>query len=327
MKSVIEYINESLQIINESFECDVFKKADASIKKLQQEQNAYYKEMYGDTYTFVRKLQRIKDVFNWIRGIELSKVTNEMVSEANPSDKTIIKRIRKIIKGDLNEICLGFINGNIKCITSFDGITYTWPTKINSTSVNVSYNSPQYMKLAPFEDCDTVYFIEVTEEMRKEYYDKRQKRASEKQGMIFQGDASFYSELARANRDRYRRIVQQNKAKNLEDDELIKQYKDIVETTVKISTDVASNPEKYDSSFYQFTTLMENIYGKKVYDKNSTRGQNGVFVLFTEYVDLKRDVIKNGGYEHQSRRLKTVADELKAKLNSVQSYIEKNFAE
>ena len=92
MKSIIDYINENLQFINESFECDVLKRADSSIKKLQKEQNDYYKEMYGDT-TYVRKLQSIKDVFSWIPGVELSKVTNDMVSEANPSDKETIEEI------------------------------------------------------------------------------------------------------------------------------------------------------------------------------------------------------------------------------------------
>ena len=325
MKSIIDYINENLQFINESFECDVLKRADSSIKKLQKEQNDYYKEMYGDT-TYVRKLQSIKDVFSWIPGVELSKVTNDMVSEANPSDKETIKRIRKIIKGDLDEVCLGFINGNIKCITCDRGITYTWPVKVDVINSNISYDSPQYMKLEPFEDCDTFYFIEFTEEMRNEYYNKRKKRSYNRQGMIYQGDASFYAKLARDNRDRYRRIIQQNRAKKLEDDELIAQYKDIVDKTVKLSADVAANPEKYDSNFYQFTKLMENIHGKNVnYKAHSSTGQDGVFVLFTKYVDLKRDVMKDGGYEYQSRDLKTVGDKLKEKLKSVQAYIEKNF--
>lgn len=325
MKSIIDYINENLQFINESFECDVLKKADASIKKLQKQQNDYYKEMYGDT-TYVRKLQSIKDVFSWIPGVELSKVTNDMVSEASPSDKETMKRIRKIIKDDLNEVCLGFINDTIRCIAS-GGITYTWPVKVGVINSNVSYGSPQYMKLAPFEDCDTVYFIEVTDEMRNEYYNKRKKRSDNRQGMIYQGDASFYAKLAKDNRDRYRRIIQQNRAKKLEDDELIAQYKDIVDKTVKLSADVAANPEKYDSNFYQFTTLMENMYGRNVNYKayHSTTDQDGVFVLFTKYVDLKRDVMKDGGYEYQSRDLKTVGDKLKEKLNSVQTYIEKNF--
>ena len=281
--------------------------------------------MYGDT-TYVRKLQSIKDVFSWIPGVELSKVTNDMVSEASPSDKETMKRIRKIIKDDLNEVCLGFINDTIRCIASGGGITYTWPVKVGVINSNVSYGSPQYMKLAPFEDCDTVYFIEVTEEMRNEYYNKRKKRSDDRQGMIYQGDAYFYAKLAKDNRDRYRRIIQQNRAKKLEDDELITQYKDIVEKTVKLSADVAANPEKYDSNFYQFTTLMENMYGKNVnYKAHSTTDKDGVFVLFTKYVDLKRDVMKDGGYEYQSRDLKTVGDKLKEKLNSVQVYIEKNF--
>jgi hypothetical protein len=36
--------------------------------------------------------------------------------------------------------------------------------------------------------------------------------------------------------------------------------------------------------------------------------------------------MKNGGYEHQSRRLNSVTDELKAKLNKVEEYIKTNFA-
>ena len=249
-----------------------------------------------------------------------------MVSEASPSDKETMKRIRKIIKDDLNEVCLGFINDTIRCIASGGGITYTWPVKVGVINSNVSYGSPQYMKLAPFEDCDTVYFIEVTEEMRNEYYNKRKKRSDDRQGMIYQGDAYFYAKLAKDNRDRYRRIIQQNRAKKLEDDELIAQYKDIVEKTVKLSADVAANPEKYNSNFYQFTTLMENMYGKNVnYKAHTTLDQDGVFVLFTKYVDLRRDVMKNRGDEYQSRDLKTVGDKLKEKLNNVQVYIEKNF--
>jgi hypothetical protein len=84
----------------------------------------------------------------------------------------------------------------------------------------------------------------------------------------------------------------------MEDDELIEQYKTIVEQAVEISSNVAANPEKFNDKFWQFQTLMENLYGKKVYMNHSTKGQDGIFVLFTEYVDLKRDVMKNGGYEH-----------------------------
>lgn len=326
MKSITEYINESFEMIKEAFECDVFKKADASIKRLEKAQNDYYKEVYGEDYKFTRKLKRMKDVFRFIHGIELSKVTNDMVSEGSPKDNAIIKRIRKIIKSDVSEICLGFIGGEIRCITSYEGITYTWPTKPNSFDRTVNYDSPQYMKLEPFKDCDTVYFIEITKEMRDEYNKKRSNRFNSRQGMIYQGDASFYLELARANRDRYRRMIEQNKAKNMEDDELIQQYKTIVEQAVEISSNVASNPEKFNDKFWQFQTLMENLYGQKVYVNHSTKGQNGIFVLFTEYVDLKRDVMKNGGYEHQSRRLNSVTDELKAKLNKVEEYIKTNFA-
>ena len=106
----------------------------------------------------------------------------------------------------------------------------------------------------------------------------------------------------------------------------IEQYKNIVEQAVEISSNVAANPEKFNDKFWQFQTLMENLYGKKVYINHSTKGQDGIFVLFTEYVDLKRDVMKNGGYEHQSRRLNSVTDELKAKLNKVEEYIKTNFA-
>ena len=53
MKSIIDYINENLQFINESFECDVLKRADSSIKNCKKNRMITIRKCMETQHMFV----------------------------------------------------------------------------------------------------------------------------------------------------------------------------------------------------------------------------------------------------------------------------------
>lgn len=78
MKSVIEYINKILQIINESFECDVFKKADASNKDEKKMEIQKTNEKTGVMFTLQYSLERYQAMGNGTKCQEIHRELNAL---------------------------------------------------------------------------------------------------------------------------------------------------------------------------------------------------------------------------------------------------------
>lgn len=324
MKSIISYINENQQIV-EAFECDILKRADESIKNLIKIRKDYYLTTEKDLRYF-GKLPSMKDLLRYSVNAQYDKITNDMVQSYKGGDANAIKQIRKIFKEDSpeNVIAIGFLNGNIYCFANALGTVYVYPANITtSRTYTLNYNDKQYQKLEPFKQADELYIITIDSALRQDANNIRNKRFLDKQGMIFQGDAHFYNELAKANRERYKKIIAQNKALFTDDSDLLEKYENVMQRVVRLSTTIAAQPDKITNSFYSYTTLMHQVYETRHYDRNGKHtGTDGLLTTFLSYTDTKRDVLKDGGYEFQQRELVMYRNNLKKILDDVEKRID-----
>ena len=74
-----------------------------------------------------------------------------------------------------------------------------------------------------------------------------------------QGDNNFYLELAKANRERYRKEVEAIKAKKNDKSKTFDAFNDLFTECVDLAKDVAANPEKYKSHLYEFSDVVESM--------------------------------------------------------------------
>lgn len=323
MKSIISYINENQQIV-EAFECDILKRADASIKNLIKIRKDDYIDR-GLELKYFSKLPSMKDLLRYSIHAQYDKITNDMVQSYKGGDTNAIKQIKKIFKEDSPEniIAIGFLNGNIYCFANALGTVYVYPANISSRTYTLNYNNKQYQKLEPFKHADELYIITIDSALRQDANNIINKRFLEKQGMIFQGDAHFYNKLAKANRERYKKIIAQNKALFADDSDLLEQYENVMQRVVRLSSTIAAHPENLSNSFYSYTTLMHMVYETRHYDsKGKYTGNDGLLTTFLSYTDNKRAVLNDGGYEFQQRALANYKNNLKRILDNVEKRID-----
>lgn len=324
MKSVLEYITESIQI-NEAFECDILTRASKSIKELSKIQ----KEKYPNSSPSTFKLFTLKQFLQYSY-VPASKLTNDMVEKIE-SAKDIKKEIRAVIKGSAGyDIAIGFKNGLLHAAAaSVLTSVYVWPAEgsyiANRLDKLLHGDEKQYMKIAPFEECDEVYIIRVPQEIVNAKAQQKRERIESQRGIIYQGDAYFYSELARENRERYNKIIAKRKAELQDDTELIANYKELMKKVVKISSDVASNIDKYADKFITYQYLMSYINSTQWYDTRDRkmRSFNGVLSLLQKYLDTKKDVKADGGYSHQRKDVIEYRKQLEAAINKANEYVNK----
>lgn len=324
MKSVLEYITESIQI-NEAFECDILTRASKSIKELSKIQ----KEKYPNSSPSIFKLFTLKDFLRYSY-VPASKLTNDMVEKIE-SAKDIKKEIRAIIKGSAGyDLAIGFKN-NLLHAAAASVLTsvYVWPAEgsyiANRMDKLLHGDEKQYIKIAPFEECDEVYIIRVPKDIITAKEQQKQKRINSQRGIIYQGDAYFYSALARENRERYNKIIAKRKAELQDDTELIANYKELMKNVVKISSDVASNIDKYADKFITYQYLMAYINSTQWYDTRDrkSRSFNGVLSLLQKYLDVKKDVKADGGFRHQRDEIVEYRKQLEAAIAKANEYVDK----
>ncbi len=324
MKGVLEYINESIQI-NESFECDILTRASKSIKELSKIQKEKYPDSSPSTFKFLTLKQFLQYSY-----VPASKLTNDMVEKIE-SDKDIKKEIRAIIKGTAGyDIAIGFKNDLLHAAAASALTTvYVWPAEgsyiTNRLDKVLHADAKQYMKIAPFEECDEVYIIRVPQEIVIAKAKQKRERVESQRGIIYQGDAYFYSQLARENRERYNKIIAKRKAELQDDTELIANYKELMNNVVKISSDVASNIDKYADKFITYQYLMAYINNTQWYDTRDrkSRSFNGVLSLLQKYLDTKKSVKADGGYGFQQQEIVEYRKQLEEAIKKANYYVEK----
>lgn len=118
----------------------------------------------------------------------------------------------------------------------------------------------QYHVIDVFSNAAKIYYVKLTNYIigRGDKNDSVERRIA-KQGIILQGDNNFYLELAKANRERYRKEVEAIKAKKNDKSKTFDAFNDLFTECVDLAKDVAANPEKYKSHLYEFSDVVESM--------------------------------------------------------------------
>ena len=94
---------------------------------------------------------------------------------------------------------------------------------------------------------------------------------------------------------------------------------------VKISSDVASNIDKYADKFITYEYLMAYINSTQWFDTRDrkSRSFNGVLSLLRKYLDSKKAVKADGGFSHQRDEVVEYRKQLEEAIKKANYYVEK----
>ena len=212
----------------------------------------------------------------------------------SPSDKDL-KAARQIISGK------GF--GYIVLYQYEDNkIVFTKIINDNKEFLNINRDLDIYVQ---FKDAKSTELIEMV--IGKRYsktdgmiiidasrYDKELStskktaaRYQSRQGIV-QNTPEYYRKVARENMERYKKIIQANRANRStgEVERVQKKVNDFLQRVMKASEVVMKNPLKYAEELYALEHLNEKAYNKVSYDRGKSYGDDGVLVLFNRYMDV-----------------------------------------
>ena len=201
----------------------------------------------------------------------------------------------------------------------YQRISYYNILSSGSSEENVKPNKAiEYVKSAK-----CYYLAEFTQD---DYtFDLRQKRVQSRVGMVHQGDASWYKELAEKNMSRYKKLAAKMKIEKQRDD-LPEKVIACVNTIMELAKEFGENPEKYHTFQYDMKNLLELVSDKSYMSTDGHRGKyfkhgiDGLMYYFTLYLQYKLEVgsgkaaeyeIKN--FEIQKANLKTMLEKINKK--------------
>ena len=316
------------EIITESIKANIIKElAKQLLDQIQEEkkqnENYSYRSIYNENF---------KQIFGQSR-IAWDKLDDKDIEtiEAQTWDEKKLKNtneklIRSIIKGDKSGIIISRNPETKKfeyVVLSCGNVYYLLPSYGKHAGSRTGWGGGRsYKDLTQREKIDlfsnkTLYYIDTTQFINDN--DKlRQERYLSKQGMIYL-DPSSLRRMAEDNRDRYKKILAQNKARNTNNDQVLEQAQNLINEVAEITIKVAKDPLSYSDVLYKIGELSKWIYDKRVYNSpRSARqqgyysGKNGLLPMIATYIEAIKDS-KNGyswGSDRIDSSIKTIKDSI-----------------
>lgn len=300
----LAYINST--IITESLECTVLKEVAKQLKN-QKKKNENDYGSWIDNKNF-------KEIFATGYGtkyLEWDKITDSSV-EFHDADEWkdkggfLMSLIRKVVQGKQNSILISQDKETKKFIhfkTFNNNIILLSPRGYRGAGSNVSGST----KLNQKEQIETfkglnLYFIKIDDNMINSYNAKKDERKEQKKGMIYL-DEYHLQRMAQENRDRYKKIVAQNRALLSNDDELIEKCGEIIKVVTDFITEVAKDPISNADYIYPLNDLSKYIYDVRKYVPASSprsrgyySGVNGLIPMLTTYLKAKKETATGSTY-------------------------------
>lgn len=332
-----QFIQEDLmmidaEIVNEALNCQVLQDLARQLKDEK-------KEMKNNGWT---SSQDFKQIFGNSR-IEWDKISDSDISTIpaiDGKDKNRDSTIRKVIQGKSDALVIGqdpktklfkiFVHtyGNVRYLTGKG--SYGYVRAGDSTGYRSGRSWRQMSQKDQIEMFNglTIYYIDLSGKIQ-EYGKKQSQRAEAEKGTVYFDEGSL-KKYAEENVERYKKIIAQNKAKSLDNDDLLDRAKAIIEKAADIATTVAKNPVKYADLISPVSSLVAWCYDKRRYaaptrysQKGYYYGKDGLLPTIMEYVSTVKSVSKDGGYSYQRKEI----DDLVKKLTDAVEAGEKEIAD
>lgn len=332
------------EIIYESLNCQIIRDLAAQLYKGRKDEeeklNKEYEEDVKKGYKYASKRSPSNKIFKEIFGQEdvlWDKITDKDIETIQPTEdeneqKKIDKKVREVIKGN-GKIMIAknkdgkftcYINGWGTIYNLRQGSSYYDHQGSNISSKGRGKEMPQYEKIEMMHG-KTLYFITCTG--RREI---QHERGRAKSGIIML-DPDSLKRIAEKNVERYKKIIRDNKAKRLNNDELINKCKKIITKAASYATMVAKDPIRHADLIANVTELSAYIYDTRVYhaprsyrDKGYYSGVNGILPMMMKYTKSLNDVHRNGGaYEYQSDEVKSAQKAMEEAVKKAEELIQK----
>jgi len=339
------------EIVCESLNCKLLQDLARQLKdikaKKQEEIEKKYKEeqeRWGHAYKDSNYNKTFKDIFGGNEGIRWDKISDSDITSIPASDEfspKVKKELMSVIKSSSKNIVLI----KDKEDKEFLYVIYTWGYVYYLTDNNNGYGyskgAGQHVKhyggrhtkdltnKEKLELCkgNNIYLVDVSNKVEGQKL--RQERNNEKSGMVLL-DPDSLKQLAKENVERYKRIMRENRAKNLNNDELINRCKKIINQVASYATMVAKDPVRHADLLSDISSLSQWIYDKKRYNQPTRynkqgyySGVNGLLPMLMEYADLVKDLSTNGGYSFQNDKLTSIQKAMKESVEKAESLLKK----
>ena len=301
--------NINNEIITESINATIIKDV---AKQLLDQIKAEKKAKENDSYKSIYN-QNFKQIFGQSR-ICWDKIEDKDVQkiEAQTWDENKLKNaneklIRSIIKSNVQGIIISQDpeSGLFEFVAMNWGRVYYLKPSYRTNAGDQTGNGygRHYKDLTQREKIDlfsnkTLYFIE-TKDLVDDNEKLRNERFKSKQGMI---DLDPYSlqRIASENRERYQKIISQNKANNTKNDKLLDEANEIIKKISDITIKVAKDPLSYADVLSKVSTL-------------SKYGYNGLIPLIAKYVEAIKD--SKSGYSWGTKSIDSSVKTIKETID------------
>lgn len=308
-------VNEDLSIINaeiisESLNAQVLRDLAKQLK-----QQGKDKQSWTQSKSFA-------DIFGYL-AIEWDKIADsdiEVIPAIEGDDKNRNSVIRKVIQGKEEGIVIGQDPETKKFILYI--CTWHQPEFLYKP-LNIDHTY-RWRKMTQREQLDffkglTVYYINLA---GKSARPKRDVRIEAKSGIVHMDENSL-KRIAANNVERYQKIIEQNKARALNNDALIDAAKEVIDKTAEISNKLAKDPTRYADMIYNVENLVKACYMTQSYTKSGQPiGINGILPTLMRYTkSLSQAASGQAIGEYTTQNIKNAKDDLEKTVNSANKLI------
>ena len=331
IKQHIEYIGDFICCSEDEFEADVNES-----EELNEALNNPYMLLLAQQLKETKNIS-FKDVFGgysiaWDQ-IDSTNIKNYNWRFKYPSDKDL-KAARLIISGKVSGFIITYHYGDNGKITfdklinynkvvrnlhgSYRGVS-TKSTEIIDMIVGNHYNRTDGMLIITG---DFGYSGELGT------YKKENSRRESREGMV-ENTPEYYRKVARENMERYKKIIETNKAtRNSGAVEKVQKMVDsFLKDIMQASQNVLKNPTKYADEILFLDSLNEYAYSKVSYGRDGRYGKDGVLVLFNRYMETwSRAATGKDTHVYGStvdEKLKSIQMQIEERIGDAQRYLNK----
>ena len=311
------------EVINESFQSSILsglakaiKDAESKHAENDKEAEKRYKEegrgykptktakSFASIFGPLEETPRYGDKKTGIRGLKWSEIKDDdfqyFEADTEEWDKKFVKLLRSVYQKKImaDVICckpgtkevVNFIKGYSK--TAGDVRVYYFPTtgwktgvqEKTATKYKYGERSLKFDETVDVISGYDIYYLEVKEDMIKNYDELHKSRLSARKGSIELDEESLYN-LLKQQQARYKTLVKEIKAKKLQADPnvLLDEIKETNDKAVELFRKVISNPENMDMRFdiddlmrymsYSYEQFYKSMKSKRDSDKSIERAK------------------------------------------------------
>ena len=267
-------------------------------------------------------------LFNWIP-VEWDVMDSSNVTEYDKVDNKVLTICRNILsgRGDRGIILLRNSQDEYQYI-----ISYQKDMLVIKKAPERWYNGWTDYTTTELIECikkaNSVVVVTWDSEAMHRRNQKRISRGEARQGMV-QNTPEYYEEVARENRDRYKKILAQNRANGSDKDfeKIDKDIDAILTKVMQMTRDLRKNfkPNNSGTNYHFDISKIEEL-NRQIYDQkqwNHSRsgggyysGEHGLLVLYNYYTTFTLKV-KNSGDNYYEREAKNYKEQLLQKIKDL----------